>query len=184
MAVDAALLRESRKRPEAFVEVCRRHAGELSAWLRRRVGADVADDLLAETFARAWYARRKFRDPGTGSAGPWLQGIAANVVRDYRRRGAIEARASRRLGLARTAAEEHGYAATVSRLDAHTRLDDFRDRLDELPAEQRAALELRVIDELDYDEIAERLDVSPTTARTRVHRALKTLRPTADRSEP
>jgi RNA polymerase sigma-70 factor (ECF subfamily) len=55
--------------------------------------------------------------------------------------------------------------------------------LDELPAEQRAALELRVVDELDYGEIGERLDVNAATARTRVHRALKTLRARTARSE-
>jgi RNA polymerase sigma factor (sigma-70 family) len=59
-----------------------------------------------------------------------------------------------------------------------------RERLDDLPLDQREALELRVVHELDHDEIGERLSVSPVTARTRVHRALKALRvATAGREE-
>ena len=176
MATDAELLRESRRRPDAYVEVCRRHAPDISGWLRRQVGADQADDLLAETFARGWYARRRFRDPGAGSAGPWLQGIAANVVRDYRRRGAIELRARRKLGLP-PAAVQDANDDVVERLSVQSEYGAVLDaRLGELPVEQRAALELRVLDELDYEEIGARQAVSPTTARTRVHRALKSLR--------
>jgi len=175
MATDAELLRESRRRPDAYVEVCQRHAEDVSGWLRRQVGAGEADDLLAETFARGWYARRRFRDPGTGSAGPWLQGIAANLVRDYRRRGAVESRARRKLGLPPIAGQD-AYADADERLSAASEYAAMGVQLDGLPAEQRAALELRVIEELDYAEIGTRLAVSPTTARTRVHRALKSLR--------
>ena len=117
MASDAELIRESGRRPDAFVEVCRWHAGDLSGWLRREVGGSVADDLLAETFARAWFARRRFRDPGTGSAGPWFQGIARNVVREYRRDGVFEGRAIRKLGLPR-ASEDTSILQSDERLDA------------------------------------------------------------------
>ncbi len=176
MATDADLLRESRRRPDAYVEVCRRHAHDISGWLRRQVGMNEVDDLLAETFARGWYSRKRFRDPGTGSAGPWLQGIAANVVRDYRRRGAIELRAQRKLGLPPAGADDMQEDA-VERLSVQSEYGTALDAgIGDLPAEQRTALELRVVDELDYEEIGARQAVSPTTARTRVHRALKSLR--------
>lgn len=174
MPTDAELLRESRRRPDAYVEVCERHVDDLGRWLRHQVGADAADDLLAETLARGWYARRRFRDPGTGSAGGWLQGIAANLVRDFRRRGAIEQRGRAKLGL--PVAHHGGFAEVEDRDDAAGRFALVRGAFDELPADQRAALELRVVEELDYDEIGERLSVAPVTARTRVHRALKALR--------
>jgi RNA polymerase sigma factor (sigma-70 family) len=178
MANDAELLRQSRRRPDAYVEVCSRHVDGLAAWLRREVGRDAADDILAETLARGWYARRRFRDPGTGSAGAWLQGIAGNVVRDYRRRGAVERRARIRLGLPPAGEEAPGYAETEEKSETETRYASIRERLDDLPPDQRQALELRVVQELDYEVIAERLSVSPVTARTRVHRALKALRGT------
>jgi RNA polymerase sigma factor (sigma-70 family) len=176
METDAQLLRESRRRPDAYVEVCRRHVETLSRWLRRQVGPNEADDLLAETFARGWNSRRRFRDPGHGSAGPWLQGIAANLVRDYHRTGAIEARARLKLGLPAHAQEPGAFAEADERLTAISDFEKMRSRLHELPDEQRAALALRVLNELDYHEIGERLSVSPVTARTRVHRALEALR--------
>jgi RNA polymerase sigma factor (sigma-70 family) len=183
MATDSELLRESRRRPDAYVEVCARHMADLARWLRREVGSDAADDLLAETLARGWYSRRRFSDPGSGSAGPWLQGIAANLVRDYRRRGAIEQRARKRLGLPLDFEEPSAFEAAEDRLEAVSRYAAVRQRLHELPADQRVALELRVVDELGYEEIGERLSVSPITARTRVHRALQALRPTTTGSE-
>lgn len=175
MATDAELLRESRRRPEAYVEICRRHVADLSAWLRRHVGGDEAEDLLAETLARGWYARRRFRDPGSGSAGAWLQGIAQNVVREYRRRGATELRARRRLGLFPAVDRSLEEDADV-RLAALAAFAKVAPALGRLPAEQRSALELRVVQELDYSEIAVRQGISIATARTRVHRALRNLR--------
>jgi RNA polymerase sigma-70 factor (ECF subfamily) len=182
MASDAELLRESRRRPDAYVDVCRRHVADLSGWLRKQVGAVEADDLLAETLARGWYARKRFRDPGTGSAGPWLQAIAGNVVREYRRRGAIELRARRKLGLP-AMAEAYAEEDADERLSAQSDFAALDASLSELPAEQRSALELRVVAELDYDEIGSRLGVSATTARTRVHRALQRLRLTMNGGE-
>ena len=173
---DARLLRESRSRPDAFVDVCERHASALLGWLRREVGGGVAEELLAETFARAWYGRRRFRDPGTGSAGPWLHGIARNLVRDYRRRGAIESRARRRLQLAVPAYEPAASADSDERVSAETSYASVEPRFDELPEGQRDALRLRVVEELEYEEIGRRLAIKAATARTRVHRALRTLR--------
>lgn len=175
MATDAELLRESRRQPDAYVLVCRRHVSDLAAWLQRQVGSGEAEDLLAETLARGWYARRRFHDPGDGSAGAWLQAIARNVVREYRRRGAIELRGKRRLGLS-VAADPSPDEDANTRLAAVTELAELGPSFDSLPKEQRSALELRVVHELDYREIAAQQGVSVETARTRVHRALKTLR--------
>ena len=44
-----------------------------------------------------------------------------------------------------------------------------------LPDGERAAVELRVVDELDYREIAARLSCTEGAARTRVHRGLARL---------
>ena len=44
-----------------------------------------------------------------------------------------------------------------------------------LPSEQRAALELRVVQQLSYDEVSRKLGCSQNAARLRVSRALRTL---------
>jgi RNA polymerase sigma-70 factor, ECF subfamily len=182
MTTDAELLRESRRRPDAYVEVCERHIGDLATWLRKQVGANEADELLAETLARGWYARKRFRDPGTGSAGPWMQGIAGNVVREFRRRGVVESRAREKLGLA-SSVEMSSEADIDARLTAERDFASITSAFRDLPVGQRIALRLRVVEKMDYDEIGVQQGVPATTARTRVHRALKTLRLTLNGDE-
>jgi RNA polymerase sigma factor (sigma-70 family) len=174
---DATLLRRSRRDPDAFIEVCRRHSDALAGWLGAELRDDVlAGELLAETLSEAWFARGRFRDPGDGDARPWLFGIARNLVRRLYRDRAIERRARLRL---RLPVSDEDSASVLDRVAAAQQ----RISLDSLPDDQRRALELRVVGELDYAEIGERLDITPEGARTRVFRALGTLRTQIGRSE-
>jgi RNA polymerase sigma factor (sigma-70 family) len=171
---DAELLRRSHRDPDAFIVVCHRHARRVEGWLRKELQDDVrAQEVLAETLAAAWFSSRRFRDQGEG-AGPWLHGIARNLVLRMQRDGAIESRARVRLGL--PVAEEDGYDGVLNRLDAEQEFARISEPLDRLPAEQRKALELRVVEVLDYAEVGERLRISPQAARVRVFRALSSLR--------
>jgi RNA polymerase sigma factor (sigma-70 family) len=174
-STDAMLLRRSLRHPDSFVEVCRRHSAALDGWLAAELRDEgLAHELLAETLAEAWFSRRRFSDPGDGSARPWLFGIAHNLVRRVRRDRAIETRGRARLGL--PLPEPDAYAELIERLAAEQQLGSAEEQFDHLPEEQRNALELRVVQELDYDEIGRRLDITPEGARTRVFRALGTLR--------
>jgi len=47
--------------------------------------------------------------------------------------------------------------------------------LDELAPGERDALELRIVKELSYEQVAERLEIRPAAARLRVSRALRRL---------
>src|SRR5262245_33365764 len=77
---------------ERFVACYEEHGAAVLAFARRRVGADAADDVLAETFLVAW--RRRGDVPP--DALPWLYAVAGNVVRNRlrseRRRDALQAR--------------------------------------------------------------------------------------------
>lgn len=54
-------------------------------YIRYRVGSrDAADDLVSQTFLKA-LGRLSTFDPAKGGIGPWLLGIARNVVRDHLR---------------------------------------------------------------------------------------------------
>ncbi len=106
---EAALLRAASTNPEAFSELYARHVGVVHDWLRRRIEW-AASDLTAETFARAWLIRDRFRDERDGSVLPWLLGIAANLLADAARHDRIETRAREHLGLPTDLAEEDGYA--------------------------------------------------------------------------
>src|SRR5262249_34996591 len=166
---DAELL--GRGDETAFAELYRRHAPTLYAWFRARLEW-AASDLTAETFTQAWLGRRRFRDERDGSALPWPFGIAHNGLRGSARRDPIGTRAREKLGLPLDLATEDGYTEVDERLSPRLAL---RDLLDELPSHERDALELRVVDELPYPEVAQRLAIRPTAARLRVSRALRRL---------
>ena len=99
-------------------------------------------------------SRRSFRDEADASALPWLLGIARNVARESARRNAVETRARRRLGLPTDLASEDGYAAVEERLSPRMALTDA---LETLPEHEREALDLRIVDELPYADVADRL---------------------------
>jgi RNA polymerase sigma factor (sigma-70 family) len=168
---DAELIHAAEADEAAFAELYGRHVSAVHAWFRRRLEWAAAD-LTAETFAQAWLSRRTFRDKAEGSALPWLFGIARNVARESARRDAVETRARRRLGLSTDLATEDGYAAVEERLSPRAALVHG---VEALPEHEREALELRVLEELPYEKVADRLGVRPAAARLRVSRALRRL---------
>jgi RNA polymerase sigma factor (sigma-70 family) len=161
MDSDAEAIRRSRDQPEAFVAVYQRHYAAVHNYLRRRLGADAADDLTAETFVRAFRARARYR-PQSDTARPWLLGIAANLIGDRRRAEARTLRALER------AAAQPGRAAEEPVDEIDPRLVR---RLRRLSQRDREALLLLAWGELSYAEIAEALGIPIGTVRSRIHHA-------------
>jgi RNA polymerase sigma factor (sigma-70 family) len=169
---DAALVRASRRDPAAFRELYERYARPVYGFhLRRTREPEAAHDLTAETFAQAWLVRKRFRDDAGGSAGPWLYGIARNLLASSVRRRRIESDACTRLGVRDRL---HEPASTAEPGDSW--LEGLDEAFDELPDGQRAAIQLRVLDDLDYDRVAAELETTPAAARVRVTRGLGFLR--------
>jgi RNA polymerase sigma factor (sigma-70 family) len=171
---DASLLAAARRDPAAFGELYERYAAAVNEYFVRRTRSrTTALDLTAETFAQVWLVRTRFRDEAGGSAAPWIYGIARNVLLMSIRRGAIERRATERLGL-QEHLERPRYVEDA--VPAGTWADGADELLDTLPADQREAVRLRIIAELEYPDIARELGTTPGAARVRVHRGLKALR--------
>jgi RNA polymerase sigma factor (sigma-70 family) len=169
---DATLLGEARSDPRAFRELYERYAEGVHGFhLRRSRDADAAHDLTAETFAQAWLSRARFRDEADGSAGPWLFAIARHVLLASVRRQTLERSACERLGIFERLERE---PAQVEPADAW--LEDLDEAFYDLPANQRDAIRLRVVADLDYDGVADALGTTPRAARVRVSRGLAALR--------
>jgi RNA polymerase sigma-70 factor, ECF subfamily len=167
LPTDAELLAAACTDASAFRAFYERYAERVYGYhLRRAREPHAAHDLTAETFAQAWFARRRFRDRAGGTAAPWLFAIARNVLVDSVRRRRLERSACERLGLAPQAAPEPD----------ETWLEGLDEALDELPPSQAEAVRLRVVDELEYSDIARSLGTTPAAARVRVHRGLSSLR--------
>jgi RNA polymerase sigma factor (sigma-70 family) len=172
----AAKLRHSTNEPAAFVEVYEAYSWPLLAYfVRRTFDVEAARDLTAESFARAFEQRSRFRGTTDAEAEGWVFGIAHNLLRRYARKGRIERKALDRLGVQMPAVGEDDYERIVDLAG----LAELRGRVEaafaHLSADQSAAVRLRVIDELSYREVAETLGVSEQTVRARVSRALRQL---------
>jgi RNA polymerase sigma-70 factor, ECF subfamily len=149
-----------------------RHVDALLGYFARRThDAELAADLTAETFAAALAGRRRFR-PEAGTAGAWLYGIAMKKLADAQRRGYVERRAQRRMGMQRVELTDDD-VARIERLGA----DETATLLVAgLPADQREAIVAHVVDERGYGEIASELRTSEAVVRKRVSRGLRTVR--------
>jgi RNA polymerase sigma-70 factor (ECF subfamily) len=113
---------------------------------------DEAQDLLQETFVRAWRGMHKFA--GRSSLSTWLYRIAVNVARDA---------AGRRR-------PETGVLPEIQSSD-RDRMDDVRAVLARLRPAHRAVLVLRYSFSLSHREIAECLHWPVTRAKVTLHRA-------------
>ena len=173
---DADLVRAAEHDPDAFAVLFDRYAKHAAGWARSS-GVREPDvvDLVAELFAQAWRSRGRFRDPGDGRAAAWLHGIARHLAAHYHRGGRNETRARRRLGFT-TVADAPELETAPARLDAERDASQLEAALGGLPPRQACAVRLRVVDGLEYPEIASRLSCTPTAARKQVSLGLRALR--------
>jgi RNA polymerase sigma-70 factor (ECF subfamily) len=154
---DGRVIRRSLSEPRAFGLIFERHFDAVHDYARRRVGAELGEEIATDVFARA-FDRRKSFDVTRDDARPWLLGIAANLLRRHwrteRRRLEAYARAA-------------GGAAAE---DAEMRIEVVA-ALDSLSRDEREALFLFAVADLSYEEIAAALAIPVGTVRSRLSRA-------------
>jgi RNA polymerase sigma-70 factor (ECF subfamily) len=173
---DGELIAASVDDADAFGEFYDRYVGRVLAFFRRRVhDPELALDLAAETFASALASRSGF----TGEEQPavaWLFAIAHARWVDAVRRGRVEDRARRTLGMEPIIVDDEALAV-IDRVAATGALE----LLKLLSDEQRDAVLARHIEDRGYGEIACELGTSESVIRKRVSRGLRTLRSAGSR---
>lgn len=95
---DASFIERSRHDPEAFAEVFRRYAPDITRYVTRRLGNDATEDVVAETFLAAFRQRNGY-DLSRQNARPWLYGIATNLMRRHLRAEVRQLRLLERTGV-------------------------------------------------------------------------------------
>jgi RNA polymerase sigma-70 factor, ECF subfamily len=169
---DAALIAAWQRGDEqAAAELVRRHARALARFL---AGAGAAesdlDDLVQETFIRAFRAVSRFR--GSCQFRTWLLTIGGNVLKDL----------GRKAGRAKIVTLDEGLAAVDGGGDPHEqavageaerRLADGLARLSRM---QREVFLLRAQQALEYEEIAAALETTTGAARVHYHHAVRRLK--------
>jgi RNA polymerase sigma-70 factor, ECF subfamily len=172
---DVELLLRSREDPDAFATFYEQHAEPLLRFFARRtLDPEAAAELMAETFAEAFASRRRFHDRGQGAAG-WLYGIGRHQLSHYFRRGQVDARARRRLGMPERTVSTEDYERIEELIDFEQVGRAIGQAFSLLSEDQREALTLRVIEGRSYREVAAVLTCTEETARARVSRGLKRL---------
>jgi RNA polymerase sigma-70 factor (ECF subfamily) len=163
---------DERDLTEDFGAFYRAHLDLVLAFCLSRSGdPELAADLAAEVFAAALIGRDGYRSD-RGQVRQWLLGIAAHKVADMRRRGHVERRAQHDLGMLAIEWTE----MDLERVSGPWGRGEVVSLLGELPADQVAAIQARVMNERPYAEIAKDTGVSQQAVRKRVSRGLATLR--------
>jgi len=161
-------------RSEAFRDLAQRHLGGGYRLARAILGdAYEAEDATHDAFLTAWRKWDTLRD--VSRFGPWFDRILVNTCRNRlrtRRRHPVQD-LSREL-------EQNGAAAT----DRTDDRDQIGRALATLNPDQRIVVVLRYYLDLGLDEIAERLDIPPGTARSRLHYALEALHRAIEPTSP
>lgn len=169
-------LAASRRDPEAFRGVYVEFAPRVLRFFayRTRQG-QVALDLTAETFAKAFECRRDFRGRTDEQASAWLWTIARSQLAMYWRHREVELASISRLGLERPHADDDELARIVDRAAVEQAGDLLHGIYAELSEDHREVIQLHVVEQMGYREIVERLALSNEVVRARASRALRVL---------
>jgi RNA polymerase sigma factor (sigma-70 family) len=171
---DGELLQASASRPDAFAAFYDRYETAVVGYFTRRTGnPEIAADLAAEVFAAALSAADRYRPENPTAAG-WLFTIARNTLANSLRRGRVEARARRRVGIREAVAFS---SDELERVECAASASGWvLELLEQLPVEQREAVRARILQERSYPDIAGELETSELVIRKRVSRGLSNLR--------
>jgi RNA polymerase sigma-70 factor (ECF subfamily) len=149
----------------AFDTFYRENAPRLCAFLRRIVGnAQVAEDIVQETFAQVWQRPNGF-EPTRGTLRAYLYGIGRKRAAEWWR--------TRKPQTAHIEDQEDKRIALPNHTETNSIVADAFARL---PEEQQSLLWLREIEGYSYEELAQILEIPIGTVRSRLFAAREQLR--------
>jgi RNA polymerase sigma-70 factor (ECF subfamily) len=156
----------------AFEELIRLHSGRVHRMLTRMLGSPTeAEDVLQETFLKAWRALPRFR--GEAQFSTWLYRIAIN---EANRRLAREA-ARRALPIEDVLVEVPDVSEGPADAAQGAELQRFLEQcIAELPAHYRVAVVLRDVEGLTNEEAADLLELELRNFKSRLHRGRMEIR--------
>lgn len=160
----------------AFETLYQRHSGKVLAYLRKRLARrEEAEEVFQQVFTKLHRSRAGY--DSSYAFTQWLFVITKSVLLDH------WYRENKQLGRPESVPFEESEAMLAP---AHSPIQALEsaaafepEALSSLPPEQRRVVEWRVLDELSYREIAERLDRSQVSVRQMLSRALRRLRQAA-----
>lgn len=158
-------LADPKTRREAFAVVVRQYSERLYWHIRRIVVThDDADDVLQNTFMKAWGALDDFH--GTSQISTWLYRIAVNESLDHLRRNKNKISSDADITVAnRLTADDYFDGDSAAAL--------LQEAIETLPDVQRTVFTLRYYDEMKYSDMSVVLGTSEGALKASYHIAVK-----------
>ena len=175
-------LRDGTGREESFRTLFDRFYWPLFRFFEHRgFSTEECQDLIQETFLRVYRGMEAFR--GEARWEHWLFRIAANTAIKALRHRAAAKRAGQEVPLEgeddgdppAIPAGGSGTAEPLRQLLGKEKKDLLIAAIEGLPPQMRRCARLRVLQDLDYDEIAEILQLAPSTVKVQLFKARKRL---------
>lgn len=167
----ATRLQEPAERRKAFAEVVRQYSEQLYWQIRRMVlSHDDADDILQDTFLKAWAHLDYFR--GEAKLSTWLYRIAFNECLNFLNRQRAQSVQSL----------DDGEASVIGKLESDSYFDGdeaevaLQRAIRMLPEKQRLVFNMRYFDEMKYEDISQILGTSVGALKASFHLAVKKIR--------
>ncbi len=132
---------------------------------------EEAEDIVQETFMRAYRYIHRFN--GRSTFYTWLYRIFINVTHDLRRKKYIH---ERFLSKYRIEQRTDSIEDPINDLNKDTFTQSLQDALKRQKLRHREIIVLRFFEDLKLEEIAERLNISIGTVKSRLHIALKKIK--------
>lgn len=160
-------LKDEKSRSAAFSAIIQKHSKQLYWQIRRMVlSHEDADDLLQNTFVKAWCSIDKFR--GDSQISTWLHRIAINETLTF-----LAKNQSNIISLD----SPEGEIAMKLESDTHFEGDHadalFHEAIGRLPDKQRLVFNMKYFDEMKYEEISEITGTSVGALKASYHLAVK-----------
>lgn len=148
----------------AFRQLYKRHSSKIYGFIKKRISneAKVAE-IYQEVFIKIHKSKHRFNE--SFAVLPWLFTVTRTVLID-------ELRKDKTLKVQQTEYEDH----LTTKDSSPTHLIDTTSLLNQLPAQQQKAIELRYIDDKTFNEIADSLNLSESNVRQIISRGIKRLR--------
>ncbi|ALO45865.1 RNA polymerase sigma factor [Pseudohongiella spirulinae] len=159
----------------AWDTLVRRYEGQVYNFSLRFVGnADDAQDLMQEVFLGLYRNLEEFR--GQAQLSTWLFRVAHNKAIDLARRRSVRPVLNAQADYDELQELRSEQPAPDEQLEAIQGNERVLMLLSQLPPAQRMVIELKIYQELTFDEIADLSGISANTAKTRFYTALKKIR--------
>ena len=135
---------------------------------RLLVSIEEAEDATQELYFKLWKSKAKLKEYKS------IEAFAMTMTKNYCF-DRLKSKQASNLSLVHSNYKENG-ASLQKKVELNDSVSIVHQLIDNLPEQQKLIIQLRDIEEYEYDEIAKLLNLKPTAIRVSLSRARKTIR--------